>query len=70
MERFFFAQNFNSVQYLDGKYDALRIKQILIVNNKADLVKAAVELNMVPFIIKPNPSGKGTGVKLYNNTNN
>jgi len=70
LERFFFAQNFNSVQYLDGKYDVLRIKKILIVNNKVALVKAAVELNMVPFINKPNRSGKGTGVKLYNNINN
>jgi len=55
---------------LDGKYDVLRIKQILIVNNKVALVKAAVELNMFPFIIKPNRSGNGTGVKLYNNLNN
>ena len=70
MERFFFALYFNSVQYLDGKYNVLRIKQILIVNNKVDLIKAAVELNMFPFVIKPNRSGKGTGVKLYNNINN
>ena len=70
MERFFFALYFNSVQYLDGKYAVLRIKQILIVNNKVDLIKAEVELNVFPFIIKPNRSGKGTGVKLYNNINN
>ena len=50
MERFFFGQNFNSVQYLDGKYDVLRIKQILIVSNKVDLIKAAVELNMFPLL--------------------
>jgi len=55
---------------LDGKYDVLRIKLILIVSNKVDLIKAAVELNMFPFVIKPNRSGKGTGVKLYNNINN
>jgi glutathione synthase/RimK-type ligase-like ATP-grasp enzyme len=55
---------------LDGKYAVLRIKQILIVNNKVDLIKAEVELNVFPFIIKPNRSGKGTGIKLYNNLNN
>ena len=70
MERFFFALNFNSVQYLDGKYEVLILKQILIVNNNVDLIKAAVELNMFPFIIELNRSDKGTGVKLYNNINN
>ena len=39
----------------------------IVVNNKVDLIKAAVELNIIPFIIKPNRGGKGTGVKLYNN---
>lgn len=70
MERFFFALNFNPVQYLDGKYEVLILKQILIVNNNVDLIKAAVELNMVSLIIKPSRIGKGTGVNLYNNINN
>lgn len=55
---------------MNGKLDVLRINQILIVNNEVDLIKAAVELNMFPFIIELNRSDKGTGVKLYNNINN
>ena len=38
----------------------------IIVNNLPDLAKAAKELNLFPFIVKPNRGGKGTGVKLYN----
>jgi hypothetical protein len=37
----------------------------IVVNNKRDLFVAAKELNIFPFIIKPNRGGKGLGVKLY-----
>lgn len=40
----------------------------IVVNNSVDLLYAANELNIFPFIVKPNRGGKGTGVKLYNNS--
>jgi len=38
----------------------------IVVNNKTDLVLAAEELNVFPFMVKPNRGGKGKGVKKYN----
>lgn len=37
----------------------------IVVNNKKDLLDAAKELDIFPFIVKPNRGGKGLGVKLY-----
>lgn len=38
----------------------------IMANNSADLIEAAKELNLLPFIVKPNRGGKGLGVKIYN----
>ncbi len=37
----------------------------IVANNKKDLLMASIELNIFPFIVKPNRGGKGLGVKLY-----
>lgn len=44
----------------------IRSPRSIMANNAKDLVKAAKELNLLPFIVKPNRGGKGLGVKMYN----
>ncbi len=37
----------------------------IVANNTLDLLSAAEELHLEPFIVKPNRGGKGLGVRLY-----
>lgn len=43
----------------------IKTPKTIVTNNKEDLLKAAKELDVFPFILKPNRGGKGLGVKRY-----
>ena len=53
-------------QLLAQKRFGIKSPRSIMANNAHDLVKAAKELNLLPFIVKPNRGGKGLGVKMYN----
>lgn len=54
-----------SEQYLSLQEYGIRHPKTLIANDEHLLVRAAEQLNQIPFIIKPNRGGKGAGVQLF-----
>lgn len=54
-------------QYLALNSFEIRTPKTIAANSKDELLEAARELNLEPFIVKPNRGGKGLGVTLFNN---
>lgn len=53
-------------QYLALKQFGIKTPKSIAANSKDDLLRAATQLGLEPFIIKPNRGGKGAGVTLFN----
>lgn len=53
-------------QYLALNQFGIPTPKTIAANSKADVLQAAKQLNLTPFIIKPNRGGKGLGVTLFN----
>ncbi len=53
-------------QYLELNKYGVPTPKTVAANSKKTLVEAAKQLNLEPFIIKPNRGGKGLGVTLFN----
>ncbi|MBO6516393.1 MAG: alpha-L-glutamate ligase, partial [Bacteroidia bacterium] len=51
-----------SEQQLSLNRFGISTPKTVVVNNSKDLIQAATELNLFPFIVKPNRGGKGLGV--------
>ena len=54
-----------SEQYLALQEFGIRHPKTIIVNDESLLLAAVDQLNVFPFILKPNRGGKGTGVQLF-----
>lgn len=54
-------------QYLALNAYGIRTPKTIAANSKDELLAAARELDLQPFIVKPNRGGKGQGVTLFNN---
>ena len=55
-----------SEQYLALQAAGIKHPETVIVNDINLLPQAAEQLNIFPFIVKPNRGGKGAGVQLFN----
>jgi len=57
-------------QYLSLSHFGIHTPKTIAAVGKLEIIKAAEELNVIPFILKPNRGGKGLDVRLFHSIEN